>query len=751
MKIPLLLLLMTIPPAAVAAAHVLQSEPVRQSRAADTRDRIELLDLDSVVLIPGSDATDARLIKERLRKLYLSADPPPPQQVDEWLAALRPDGSWEEFDYRTFHTRFFPPFEHLRRVTGMALAYLKGEKRRGDPALLDAVARAIAFWVEAKPQTRHLWFIEIGVPLQLVRPLVLLEGELDPALIRAAFPLLTHAVADDDYTYHNAPATGANLTWIARSAMEAALLVGDIPLAAQAARRMAGEIRVTLGEGIQPDFGYHQHGAQFYAGGYGASFIHDCAALVALLDGTRFAVDPERVALLVDYILEGPRWMTRHGEWVSGSRGREISRPGGRMSAAALERLLEVRELPRGAEVAAFAEELRAERGAVRPAIAGNRHFWSVDLMVQHQPAWSAFIDLTSERIFGTEGGNNENLLGYHLVDGVVEIMRAGDEYHNIAPLWDWKKIPGATIRQYPGEIPFIDWWGDMTRGSGAFTGGLSDNRRGLAALDADRHGVGVNKVWSVSENWILAAGFAPRVAAGNRDPVVTTLDQRRLRGKALVQREGCEAVAAGRGETRLAGPVWVRHDNMAWFIPEGQAGTLLIEHRREPWWRVNRSGTDSGRFEEGDIFTLWIDHGAQPVAQFHYIVWPGIAIDGPLPALEQHPRVHWKDAELLIVEDGSAGVRQVAAFAAGEWAIDGGSLSVSHPCLLQLLVEGDAAVLTVADPAREVERLALRLPAGWLPERLRPLAGGVLYLDLPREASAGNSVRLPLAPGMVP
>jgi len=716
--------------------------PVRQNLPApDLRTRIDLLDPQTVVPDPVRDAADATRIKARLGQLYLQGAAPAPGDTRAWVNSQVADGSWTEFDYDTFYPQFFPPFEHLKRVSGLALAYLKEDPFKGDPAIREAITRGIDFWITKAPQTRHVWFLEIGVPLELVKPLILLEAELPQELIKRAFPMLTCALHDSDYIYNGAPATGANLTWIARSAMEAALLTNDIPLAQQAAHRIADEIRVALDEGIQPDFGFYQHGKQFYAGGYGASFVHDCATAIALLDGTRFALPRERVQLLVDYILEGTRWMTRHGEWVAGSRGREITRPGGRMSPHALQWLLQVEDIPRRQELQAFAAEIAAEPGTVEPSVRGNRHFWSVDLMTQHEPAWSGFIDLTSKRIFGTEGGNKENLLGYHLVDGVVQIMKSGTEYHNIAPLWDWKKIPGTTILQYGSHVPAIDWWGDGTRGTTAFVGGLSDSERGLAVLDFQRHGVQVQKAWSVSSQWILAAGTGLKVSPGNSDNVATTVDQRYRRGPVMLQAPGGEGEEAKPGRTQLQGPVWVRHDNMGYLIPANHRATLLLDHRQAGWESVNSIEGAKGNGMEADLFTLWIDHGPHPVMDFHYMIWPDLPLDAPLPQLESLPSVRSFEGGLLVIEDKKAGLLQAAAFEAGRWELDLGVFSTSDPCVVQLKKTPSGSRLTVADPSATRERLTLSYPQQWLPELLWGYFNAPHHIELPKGVEAGNSV----------
>ena len=43
---------------------------------------------------------------------------------------------------------------------------------------------------------------------------------------------------------------------------------------------------------------------------------------------------------------------------------------------------------------------------------------------------------------------NSEGLLNHHRGDGANHISRTGNEYFNIFPVFDYQKIPGATIMQ---------------------------------------------------------------------------------------------------------------------------------------------------------------------------------------------------------------------------------------------------------------------------------------------------------------
>ena len=141
-------------------------------------------------------------------------------------------------------------------------------------------------------------------------------------------------------------------------------------MVATAYRRIADEIRVGLGEGIQPDFSFHQHGPCLYSHGYGAAFIVDGSRIAAQLEGTGLAFPPEKIELLTRLILDGTQWMTRGDATDFGAEGREITRQGQSAShlASAAQTML---RLPDGRE-----DEFRDWR--VAPPDAGTLRRWSV-------------------------------------------------------------------------------------------------------------------------------------------------------------------------------------------------------------------------------------------------------------------------------------------------------------------------------------------------------------------------------------
>ena len=126
------------------------------------------------------------------------------------------------------------------------------------------------------------------------------------------------------------------------------------------------------------------------------------------------------------------------------------------------------------------------------PPLEGNRYFWGSDYLIHRRAGFFAALKMSSNRVIGAETCNSENLSGYHLGDGMLLIQRSGDEYHDIQPVWNWRRLPGTTCLQTPGPLPPPY----SSRVPTDFTGGLSDGVNGYAAMDYKRPGISARKSW---------------------------------------------------------------------------------------------------------------------------------------------------------------------------------------------------------------------------------------------------------------
>ena len=627
-------------------------------------------------------------------------------------AELDTDGQWPSIDYAHQDRAAWATSRHLNYLQTLASAYAADPRAAAE--LRPAVFAALDHWLHNDYRNPNWWHNEIGVPRLLAPTLLLLSDELSDIQLAQGVAILARATLSK---------TGQNLVWLADISAQRGLLIGDAELVAAAYGRIADEIQLTADEGIQVDFSFHQHGACLYNHGYGAGFASDGARIAALLNGTRFAFAQEKVDLLTSLVLDGHQWFTR-GTWQDyGSYGREIARAGhnaGYLRGVA-ENLL---ELSTGREDEL--RQLRLRLDGEAPPLVGYRHFWRGDISVQQRPDFYASARFYSDRLLNTDRPHNdEALLSHHIADGctfITRTARAGAEYADIFPVWDWQHIPGTTIVQTP-ELS-----GELCRqGSRPFAGGVGDGQHGLAAIDFERDGLQARKSWFFFGDVIVALGAG--IADSSGHPVHTTINQCFLNGE----------VARGADEEGA----WVYHDGIAYFVDERADLHLTQDEHTGSWWRISRSA--SKELMAHKIFSLYVDHGSAPQeGTYAYAMAPTMSLDkvqrGERPAIEWIANTPVLQAvrETKIDLTGLVFYRSGRVEIAPDWTVE-----VDQPCLLLIRREGRAVFVSAANPHNEYAELAVTISQRVVGEEVTSLhnGGSRLLLKLPDGMEAGASI----------
>ena len=118
--------------------------------------------------------------------------------------------------------------------------------------------------------------------------------------------------------------TGQNKVWCAGIGIMKGVLYEDADLLSQAVGDVWSELRVSTGEGIQPDWSFHQHGPQQQFGNYGNSFGKDLVQWASVLRGTSYALKGDALEILRGYFLEGPSWILWRGRMDVSGLGRQL-------------------------------------------------------------------------------------------------------------------------------------------------------------------------------------------------------------------------------------------------------------------------------------------------------------------------------------------------------------------------------------------------------------------------------------------
>ncbi len=298
---------------------------------------------------------------------------------------------------------------------------------------------------------------------------------------------------------------------------------------------------------------------------------------------------------------------------------------------------------------------------------------------------------MSSLRVKGYEVINHENIQGYHTGDGATVFYQSGDEYREIFPFWDWKKIPGITAFQDNKKLPQTN--GLLNHSD--FVGGVSDGMNGIAAMIYNRDSLTAKKSWFFFNDVLICLGAGIKT---NLDKdVATTVNQSLLNGEVLISSNGIiSPVSKGLHELKKVN--WVIHDNWGYYFPETPSLKLENRQRSGAWNRV--VAPMSSQKLTADIFQLWFEHGAKPEdASYCYFVLPS-ATSTNIQGKADDIKILANNKNLQAVTTKNEKYSGIVFYQTGNCEIGPGKvLTANSPCIVLLREENNKTELSVADP----------------------------------------------------
>ena len=582
--------------------------------------------LPSVSASPDRIETDMQCIRERaIRNYNLFSNTANPQPLLDKLDIQT--GRFRDIDYSSQDRTVWPVSTALSNAAEFLKAYYsEGNPRYGDKSLKSAADAVLQDWADHQYKNPNWWYQEIDVPKKLTRILLypLSTESYVPTLRRLA---LLGMPKIDDSLPHLATDTGANLLDKLVNAAGIAAATNDaVSMKNIVTRLLDNELSVFNfekdGEGIMLDGSIHQHGALFYNGSYGSVFCSDVNLLLNYLEDTCFMVSDRALNAYADFILDGHSLLFRNGMSDFSCFGRAISRNGSVGNSVKANCLGAVNILTRIPGV-----KRRADLLALKDSRLGNtdegimlaKHFWISDFTVLHRNNFYVSVRNSSKRNKTTEYMNNENSKAYYIADGTTVIMRTGNEYKNIFPVWDWSHIPGTTTAYLPfAAIPTLP----TEYGNGEFVGGVDNGRFAVTAMDYSHNGVTAKKANFLFDTGFTALGAG--ITGTGSKTVTTTLNQCIQNGNAnYSDSTGTGLIEKGESKV-LKSPDWVLHDQIGYYFPNPANVNLSIQKKSGSWSAINSSQSTAAVTES--IFTLYLDHGIDPhETSYAYSVLPDI------------------------------------------------------------------------------------------------------------------------------
>jgi len=553
----------------------------------------------SHVFVHGQDV-DNELVKSKLREVTLSYSDRNINNSGSSLFEKSENGKFTDLNYSDNSAARWHWGIHWQRLTTLAIAYADTTSSFYHSDLLrQKIEAGVDYWLANKTKPKNAWWELIGVPYEMGKVFILMQDELGPERLQKILPQLNLAVRPDMY-YYWGPATGQNLLWEAFNHIYASALAGDDAGLKRSFAAASEEIIITKSEGIQPDFSFYQHGAQSYAFGYGKAFSLSAAQILYVAHGTKYALSTEKINLISAYLLDGQRWCSYRNMLEYTAMGREIARPDSKTKTIAMAAgLMSKIDGQRSHELSDFVSQLTGRQQT--NVLKGNRYFPRIDFMVQQGGNFMMTVKAVSKDIVSTETGNLENLKGYHLGRGTQFIVRRGNEYEGIFPLWDWEKIPGSLCEQAGKPLPVYDWT-KGAQGNTDFVLGVSNGKTGCFTYDYNKDSIQAHRSWFYFENEmaILVSGLQFE----RPNPVFQSINQTFAVGNIFVNNKIlhnenfiCKKVKS----------VW--HDSIAYIFKSGNLNVVVNSGMRQGSWNdINRA--ESTKISQNKLFTIGIDAG---------------------------------------------------------------------------------------------------------------------------------------------
>jgi chondroitin AC lyase len=654
--------------------------------------------------------------------------------VNGYLTTLGTNGRWSDVDYADTSQTGWSQQAHLTRLLHMSRAYANPtHSLYGSAALLAGIVKAYDSFVSLDPRSTNWWYNEINTPQLLGGTILLVQSQLSAAQITSGTAIVGRSYIPR--STNGGTNTGTNRMDRAYATILRGVIARDSPLTAEAFAAIGDTLVTTTGEGIQPDYSFHQHGPQLNNGSYGLTFGSLSLEITSYAAGTGYALADAEAHVIVDYLLDGQQWMLRGTTFDHTAQGRGVTRTSSRNLGSGIIGVIDQAKSMttyRAAELTAMRDRLNAAKtsgtAATSLALTGHRHFWRSDFSSHQRPGFSATVKVSSTRTLEPETGNGEGLQNLHLADGVNLIQRRGTEYTDIQPIWDWRRLPGTTTEQATYSLTPGSTWG--VAGSTGFAGGVSDGRNGATVLDYSQRNVKARKAWFFFDDIEVALGSGIDAPAATGE-VITTLNQTFQSGAASWSATSGSSGSLTTGTVSRSDVAWVLHDGVGYVFPSSQNVTLRAALQSGSWSGLNN--VQSSALVTGSVFSLQVGHGTAPSGGgYSYVVLPGVS-GSAVSAYAANPavRILSNTRNLQAVRHDAMRLTQAAFYASGTLATgSGATLTIREPALV-MFDESAAARLSVSNPyglattihadvvrtrdegPADLTRITMRLPGG--------------------------------------
>ncbi len=608
------------------------------------------------------------------------------------------------------------------RLYAMILAYgTAGGRYYRDPALLSDCKTGLEYlyryyygpcmWEQGK--YGNWWEWDIGIPMTLVRMLLILEDELGEETVK-------RYLAPFDHLDYYPRMTAANKTWITHNCFASALLQNDAERIL-VSRNMFIDVfdYVTRGDGFYTDGSFIQHGRHPYAGGYALSMMNTLTDIMYAFHGTMFEITEGGVSNQYAWIFDTYLPIMHKGNLFANNRGREVSRKtsetaAGNTAIASMVKMIHYAPVSVKSRLEGLVKNHIATCGrdlsVVVPILFADyvdrlsgsaegveynvtKVFGMMDRVTHHNGKFAASVAMNSDRIWKYEAINLENMNAWYHGDGMIYLYSGGFDYnYDFFHYVDPYRIPGVTCTDEPRVMENIR--GGIFNGS-PFAGGVSSGENGIATLELlpSENEYFVPKL-TARKSYFFMGDEIVALGSGITDTsdfnTYTVIENRNLKDGYRFTVNGTET-ALPLSDGYLEAVEKMYYSGMGGYV----------------FPRSTRVGMKKATGER-EFIQLWMGHGVRPVnASYAYAYLPN-ATEDEVAAYDMN-----KEIEILACTPEAHAVAKPRLGLSGYvffHAATVGNVTASAPCALMLKRTVDGICAYLSDPARTGNTVSVTL-----------------------------------------
>lgn len=389
-------------------------------------------------------------------------------------------------------------------------------------------------------------------------------------------------------------------------------------------------------------------GSQYYNTSYGSDYLRSLSRYAIWVKSTKWTLTTAQQQAWGDIILNGMQWMEYKGNitahnilgrhnGVKGSVGTQLTPMPSEFTSVVDTTIAEY------APIKALQNKL-GNGGYKTYQIDSTKYFWNSNIILNHSAKYFASIRMLSGRTVGAESSDasgGAGLMNFYVSDGSTMLYRRGNEYDTARVGWNWRCIPGATIKQKTGTLPLVPWSAG-TESNNYLAGGVSDGKVSIGMFNLNRsNSYALTKAWKAYfafKDALICVGNSITDADAASGDIYTTLNQTQRVSDIYYSVNSGAQQTVSIGSTLntsfdITSPSWFWQDSVGYIIlPRTGVATntiLSAETRSGNWYNLDHSNPNAT--VSANIFQLSINHGSigngLKDTTYRYVIVPGVSV----------------------------------------------------------------------------------------------------------------------------